>query len=207
MSGNGKKARRIYFADKDNKILVLDLNGIFRGEDTLEKQYMRKIIEDILVNELTTRQQKIAALYFASNKDASMREVSESVDRGTVSVGNSVNTIKKAIAKNIGRYSVECIHIVDVTDKPEFVKDITRVYKKERPPKEEKTVRAYKEVYNEYEETIAFIESRIKQINAELKKPGITYLERGGLLQRKKMLEQELTELHSSAHKVTKYIY
>lgn len=207
MAGNGKKARRIYFVDKNNNGLMLDLNGIFRGEDTVEKQYMRKIIADILVNELTTRQQRIAALYFAAKRDASMREVSGRVDLRETSVCNSVKTIKQAVAKNIGRYSVECIHIVDVTDKPEFVKDITYVYKKERPPKEEKTVKAYKGMYNEYEETIAFIESRIKQITAELKKPGTTYLERGGLLQRKKMLEQELTELHNTAHKVTKYIY
>lgn len=207
MAGNGKKARRIYFVDKNNNGLILDLNGIFRGEDTVEKQYMRKIIADILVNELTTRQQRIAALYFAAERDASMREVSGSFELSSASVSNSVKTIKQAVAKNIGRYSVECIHIVDVTDKPVFVKDITYVYKKERPPKEEKTVKAYKGVYNEYEETIAFIESRIKQITEELKKPGTTYLERGGLLQRKKMLEQELTELHNTAHKVTKYLY
>ena len=206
MGGLAKKARQISFVDKNNNYLILDLNGLFRGENTVEKEYMRKIIADIFVNVLTKRQQQVAALYFADATEKSIRQVKDELNNGCERNTHSViQTIKKAVAKNISRYSVECIHIVDVTDKPDLVKDVTVVYRKDRSQKEEQQVKVYKEVYNEYEDTIALIQNRIKLINEKMKLPGTTFTERKSLMQRKKMLEQELMDLHRSAHIVGKY--
>lgn len=201
---NARQGRRVSTVDENGKTVILDLNGIFCGEDTVEKQYMRKIIGDIFVNELTENQQKLAAVYFVGS-NISMKEAANILGVGTTAVADGISRIKKRVARNIERYKVECVHIIDVTDTPKIVKDVTKVYKIKRDEKEQKQKAIYIRVYNEYEETISFIRSRIKQLNEQLKSPSLTYLEKKPIRLRKQMLEQELSELHRAAHKVGQY--
>ena len=200
---NTRQGRRVLTIDENGKAVTLDLNGIFCGEDTVEKQYMRKIIGDIFVNELTANQQKLAALYFVGN-NTSMKEAADILGVSSGSVAQGIHKIKKRVARNIERYRVECVHIIDVTDTPKIVRDVTKVYKIQCNEKEHQLKAIYLRVYNEYEETISFIKSRIKQINEQLK--SLPYIARQPLELRKKILQQELSELYRSAHKVSNYI-
>lgn len=200
---NARQGRRVLTIDENGKVITLDLNGIFCGEDTVEKQYMRKIIGDIFVNELTENQQKLAALYFVGN-NISMKEVADILGVSSGSAAQGIHKIKKRVARNIERYKVECVHIIDVTDTPKIVRDVTKVYKIQCNEKEHRQKAIYLKVYNEYEETISFIKSRIKQINEQLK--SLPYIARQPLELRKKILQQELSELYRSAHKVSNYI-
>ena len=195
-----KWKRRIYITSKSGENTAIELDELLDEESG----YMRKIVEDIMVHEMTDRQAQIASLYYFGGMN--VVEISEllGVNRSTVS--RILKAAKECISKNIRHYRAECIHIIDATNTPEVISHISMVYKIHDKPKPKDCKKVYAETSNQYEETIAFIESRIRQLDKQLKLSSLNYLEKKTIRLRKKMLELELIELHRSAYKVGKYI-
>lgn len=194
-----KWKRRIYVTAKDGECIAIALDDLLDDESG----YMRKVIGDIMVHEMTDKQAQIASMYYFGGMN--VVEISGLLDVNKSTVSRILNAADRRISKNIGHYKAECIHIIDETDTPKVISHISRVYKVRDEPKPNDTKQSYSEMSDQYEETIAFIESRIRQLDKQLKSPSLNYLKRKPLYQRKLMLEQELSELYGTAHKVGQY--
>ena len=194
-----KWKRRIYVTPKDGECIAIALDNLLDDESG----YMRKIVGDIIVHEMTDRQAQIESLYYFGGMN--VVEISGLLDVNRSTISRILSAADKRISKNIGQYKAECIHIIDATDTPKVISHISRVYKIRDEPKPNDTKQSYSEMSDQYEETIAFIESRIRQLDKQLKSPSLTYLEKKPIRLRKKTLEQELSELYDTAHKVGQY--
>ncbi len=194
-----KWKRRVYVTPKDGECIAIALDDLLDDESG----YMRKIVGDIIMHEMTDRQAQIASMYYFGGMN--VVEISGLLDVNRSTISRILNAADRRISKNIGQYKAECIHIIDETDTPKVISHISRVYKIRDEPKPNGTYWSYRGMSNQYEETIAFIESRIRQLDKQLKSPSLTYPEKKPLRLRIKMLEQELSELYDTAHKVGQY--
>lgn len=179
--------------------------------------YITRIIRDIIDSDMTPKQGEMFGMYYLKNM--TVIDISNALERGKSTVSRVINTGRNHFDKNFNRYAVNHITVIGEDG---LLGEYVEVFKKKEKintPDDENSVHTqtsvsgknsapnpYVEMSEQYEETIAFIERRISQLREKLKSPSLNYLERKPIYQRIKALEQELTELHNSAHEVTKYV-
>lgn len=177
--------------------------------------YITRIIRDIIDNYMTQRQGEMFGMYYLKNM--TVIDISNALERNKSTVSREINRGRRYFDKNLNQYAVNHITVICGD---ELLGEYVEVFKKKKidTPDDENNVPSndirsknsdpnpYAEMSEQYEETIAFIERRISQLREKLKSPSLSYLERKPIYQRIKTLEDELAELHSDAHTVTKYI-
>ncbi len=193
--------------DENAAKILNELNSFNREEkcckdnsDDVKNDYLRKILSDIIVNDLTEHQAKLAGMYYFGN--INVVEIARLLGINRSSVSRGLRLANKKIAKNTGRYKVECIHIIDITDTPKVIGDISNVYKMREENAQKNT---YGEMLEQYEKTIELIKKRIAMLEEELKTTKGN-IERGNIYHRIDMLENELNDLHIAVGKFRKYI-
>lgn len=106
----GKTSRQMFIRDKNNRVIAIDLNNLFDGnEDTVKKQYLRKILKDIWASYLSERQSEMAIMFFADNM--SMKDIAAKLGVNQSTVTRTVQRAKTEISDNLGHYRAELIRV------------------------------------------------------------------------------------------------
>lgn len=106
----GKTSRQMFIRDKNNRVIAIDLNNLFDGgEDTVKKQYLRKILKDIWASYMSERQAEMAVMFYVHNKGVNAIAAELGVDKSTVS--RTIQRAKTEINDNLGHYRSELIRV------------------------------------------------------------------------------------------------